>query len=330
MLETPAAPVYEESSLLERILLVKKASTYGSLPSSDLAALGELSKERFFPKGSLLLKEGEAVHAIYLIVEGSVEAYHQGQRLGAITSGNGVGGLGLLAGNAFGVDVRAVEDTLALELEADGMFELFEDRFAILHHLMRELSRQLIHEHVEHGLDPGVFFPGSLQPVPPHDLDFVERIMLLRNIGFFRKASINALSEVSRGISQVEFEAGTSLWAEGDPSPGMLLILNGQVAGSTAAGRRYRMGPGSPVGSLDSIANIPRWSSAVTETRVLAFQGTAEGLIDVFEDNFDLARAYLAEMAQALIRSFAYRLQQGEAFSELVPGEYPLPPLPVV
>jgi hypothetical protein len=50
------------------------------------------------------------------------------------------------------------------------------------------------------------------------------------------------------------------------------------------------------------VAETARWYDAVTETRVVALQGNAEALIDVFEDNFDMAMDYLAVMSRAQIR----------------------------
>jgi hypothetical protein len=40
----------------------------------------------------------------------------------------------------------------------------------------------------------------------------------------------------------------------------------------------------------------------VTETPLIALQGNAEALIDVFEDNFEMAMDYLAMVARGLLR----------------------------
>jgi hypothetical protein len=40
----------------------------------------------------------------------------------------------------------------------------------------------------------------------------------------------------------------------------------------------------------------------VTETQLVALQGNAEALIDVFEDNFEMAMDYLAMVARGLLR----------------------------
>ena len=308
MLETPTGPASEGLSSLERMLVMKKLPTYGTLPNADLAVLAEVSRERFFPKGSLLLAEGEAVPAIYLIVEGRVQVSRGGRVIGTVAADNGIGGLGLLAGDPYGVDARALEDTLTLELEADLMFELFEDRFAILHHILRDLSRQMIDQYRDPRISPAEIIPGWEAVPLGRDLDLVERIFFLRKMLPFRKAGINALAEVSRALTQIQFEAGTVLWREGEPAHGIYLVLNGRVRCRSAAGQDFAAGPGFPLGALEAVAEAPRWYGAVAETRIAGLQGPVETLVDVFEDNFDLARLYLGGMAQGLIRILERRL----------------------
>ena len=311
MLDTPAGLARDGLSSLERMLVMKKLPTYGTLPSADLAALADLSRERFFPKGSLLLAEGEAVPAIYLIVEGLVEVARGGRVVGTVAAANGIGGLGLLAGDLYGVDARALADTVTLELEADLMFELFEDRFAILHHFLRDLTRQVIDQYRDPRISPAEIIPGWEAVPAGRDLDLVERIFFLRKMLPFRKAGINALAELSRALTQMQFEAGTVLWREGEPAPGVFLVMNGEVRCRSAAGQDFVAGPGFPLGALEAVAEEARWYEAVAETRTFGLQGPVETLVDVFEDNFDLARHYLRGMAQGLIRILERRLALG-------------------
>jgi hypothetical protein len=94
----------------------------------------------------------------------------------------------------------------------------------------------------------------------------------------------------------------------------MYLILSGQVSAvSETHGLRFRPGPGYPLGSLESLSELPRWYSAVTETKVVALQGNSEALVDVFEDNFEMAMDYLAIVARGVLR-----IRRGE-------GQGPLP-----
>jgi CRP-like cAMP-binding protein len=311
MLETPSGPVREGLSSLERLLVLKKLPSMGTLPSADLAVIADVTRERFFPKGSVLLAEGEPVPAVHLIVEGSVEVSRNGVAIGTVLGGTGIGALGLFAGDPFGVDARALEDTLSLELDGELILDVFEDRFAIFHHILRDLCRQLIDQHIELGLNPPEKYPVREEIPAGRELDLVERIFFLRQMPVFSKASINALFEVSRALTEIRYPPGTVLWREGEPALGVFLVTNGQVRCRSARGLDFVAGPGFPLGGADAVGEVPRWFEAVTETRVTGLQGPVETLIDVFEDNFDLARNYLAVMARGLIRALEIRYRRG-------------------
>jgi CRP-like cAMP-binding protein len=125
----------------------------------------------------------------------------------------------------------------------------------------------------------------------------------------FERASINALAELSRQATQVRFPPGTTLWHEGDAAPGMFLVVSGTVlATSEGRGLRFRFGPGSAVGAVEATADLSRFYDAVTETEVVALQGSSEALIDVFEDNFEMAMDYLAVLARFMLRVLEARL----------------------
>ncbi len=297
---------------LQRILYLKRLPAFSTLPGSELAAIAEHLQERFFTTGSVLLKEGRPVGAVYFVIEGALDVHRHGRFVGAVGPGFGVGGLGLLARDPEGAQVTATSDTLALELDADTLLEVFEDRFPILHHVLRDVSRQIIDNVVRLRLDPAARMPVlSLPSDPNHELDLVERIFFLRQMQVFQRASINALAELSRAMNHVRFEPGVTLWREGELAPGLYLILRGTVrASSQAPGLLFRPGPGFPLGAHEAIAEVPRWYEAVTETRLAALQGNAEALIDVFEDNFDMAMDYLAVLTQGLLEILESRPAQ--------------------
>jgi len=300
---------------LQRLLYLKRLPTLSTLPAAELSAIAEQAQERFFPAGSVLLREGEPVGAVYFVVEGALAVHRRGRLVGRLGPGVGVGGVGLFARDPEGARVTAEADTFALELDADTVLEVLEDRFPILHHILRDTSRQLIDLIVRHGLDPVRGFPDCDFNVDPSaELDLVERIFFLRRTVPFQRASINALAELSRSMAQVRFEPGVTLWREGETGPGIYLVLCGRVrAASEARGLLFHPGSGFPLGALEAVAEEPRWYDAVTETRVVALQGSAEILVDVFEDNFEMAMDYLAVVAQGMLEILEATAGEGDA-----------------
>jgi CRP-like cAMP-binding protein len=298
---------------VERILHLKQLPIIGTLPPSDLALVTERMRERFFPRGEWLLREGEPARAFYAVLEGNLHVSREGRTIGHTRPGGVVGGFAILGRDPRGLSVRAEADTLALEVEADAVVEILEDNFGIMHHVLREVSRQLI------GLLSRLENPWAGVAPPPHpsmecarELDFVERIFFMRKLVPFRRASINALAEVSRGLTEVRMEPGTTLWKAGDPAGWVSMVVSGEVTTTNAAGIPHHLGPGAPLGSLEAIAESPRWYTAVTRTRVTALNGPTETFIDILEDNFEMAMDYTAFMARWLMDTFE-RARYGDA-----------------
>lgn len=284
-----------------RVLALKKLPMLGTLPAEELAFIAERTQERFFPKGSVLCREGEPIDALRFVVDGRVHMSRRGLRLGHAQAGAPVAGLGVLARDSDGIEAVAEVDTSVLEVHADDVFEILEDRFVIMHHILREVSREVVRLVVR--LPPGSAppFPRVEGLLPPGDLDLVERLLFLRQAPVFSKASINALAELSRGLAEVSFDPGVTLWREGEAAGSFFLLLSGRVNGTTSGGMAFAAGPGIPLGAIESFAERPRWFHAVTASKLVALHGHVEGLVDVFEDNTDMALEYLAVVSRSLL-----------------------------
>jgi hypothetical protein len=57
------------------------------------------------------------------------------------------------------------------------------------------------------------------------------------------------------------------------------------------------------LGVLEGLAGRAHFFEAVTRTRVVVLQGHVEALLDVFEDNPEMAGDYLAVMSRWLLRA---------------------------
>ncbi len=300
------------SGSVERVLLLKRLPMVSTLSGPQLAFVADQIGERFFPKGSVLLREGEAPGALYFPVEGRIHLTSRGRVIGHAGPGLAVGPFHVLARDERGLGAVAETDTVALELSAETLFEIFDEQFAILQHVLREVSRQIV-EHVVRFPDSVFLLSPSTEgpPTPPRELDLVERIFLLRKSPVFLNASVSALGQLARGLTEVRLPAGTRLWREGEATGWGSIIVSGSIRCTSSRGHDFVAGPGIALGALDAVAEVPRWFDAVTETPVVALQANMQYLIDVFEDNFAMAIDYLAVQARWLLeildRSLASR-----------------------
>jgi CRP-like cAMP-binding protein len=286
---------------LERILYLKKMPAFAHLPLEALAAIADVLRERQFPKGAVVQREGEAVSRIQIVLDGKISASRNGVAMAGSGPGTPLGALPVLARDPHGYLGIAEIDTFALELDSDALLEVCEDHFVIVHQILRYLSQWMVS--IEQRLGPQR--PPAdvrLERLGTGELDLVERIFFLRQIGPFASASINALAEFSRGLTEVHFRPSVPLWVEGDTAHYILLIVDGQVSCvSSLYGQGFEAGPGQAVAAMETVAEARHWFSATTLTPVTALHGTVESLIDVFEDNFEMAMDYAALLARELL-----------------------------
>lgn len=284
---------------LQRILYLKRYAAFANLPAPELAALAQQARERFFAKGEVLLRDEEPVPAIHFIVDGRVRLARRGRDLGTAGPGLALGSLEVFARDERGLLATAETETLTLELESEAFLEVCEEHFTVLLHALRYTSRLLIDLNKSHWSQVAERQPARSAPSLGQELDFVERVFVLRMLAPFARTSINTLTELSRGLTEVRFDAGIPLWNQGDAAPYVLIMADGVVrCTSQSQPDPLLLGPGSALGALEAVAEEPRWFAAATETPVVALHGTAEGLIDVFEDNLEMAMDYLAFLAR--------------------------------
>ena len=244
MLDEGRAAEPRAGGQVERILYLKQLPVIGTLPSSDLALVADRMHERFFKKGEWLLREGEPARAFYAVIDGNLHVSREKNTIGHTKAGGVVGGFAIIGRDPRGLSVRAEADTLALEVEAEAVSDILEDNFGIMHHVLRDIARQLI-SLIARQPNPWAYVPIPSDPgmARPRELDLVERIFFMRTSSPFKRASINALAELSRGFTEVRAEPGTTLWTTGDPSAFVSLLVSGEVTCTTPGGVAQLLGP---------------------------------------------------------------------------------------
>ena len=112
----------------------------------------------------------------------------------------------------------------------------------------------------------------------------------------FERSSIDAVAELAGMLTQTPYEGGHFFWREGERAGRVCVVVEGSVACTSREepSSRFRVGPGRQLGALESVAGESRWYDAVAETPGILLQLDVDRLIDLFEDNVDIALDYLA------------------------------------
>ena len=80
------------------------------------------------------------------------------------------------------------------------------------------------------------------------------------------------------------------------------MVCRGSVQARVPDGVEFSAGPGFPLGALEALGQRPRWYDAVATTPLVGLYGRTDVLVDLFEDNFDMAMDYLAVISRVTLR----------------------------
>jgi CRP-like cAMP-binding protein len=288
--------------LTERLLRLRGVPVFRSMTASALAPLAASIRSNTFEKGQVILREDESPRAFHMLLTGSVTMRRHGNTIRTITAPGGVGFLSLLARTAGGTEAVAESRVETFELGVDALDEMFEDHFPVLFGTMRWVADRLLQENL-------VAPPRPYQPpaddyeelLDDREIGIVERIFLVRRTLAFRKANVNSVARLARQMKEVRVPAGEHLWRQGDPSVGSYFIVKGKGDLRWGDEQVQHVGPTYIVGGIESIAGKARWNDFVVTEPITALLGNRENLIDMFEDDLDVALQFLSMMSSFLL-----------------------------
>lgn len=293
--------------LTERLLRLRSVPIFSSVPSAELAPLAATMRAASFERGDLLLREDAVPASFHVLLSGEVTMRRRGEKLTTISAPGGVGFLSVLARTSGGTEAVAESRTQTFEVRADALSELFEDHFPLLLETMRWLAERMIQESIVG--EPRPYVP------PEHDLDrrigaqelgIVERMFLVRQTVGFRGANVNSLVRLARRMREERYEAGETVWRPGDPATSMLFLVKGRMelswlqpeTGETAT---QIVGPGYLLGGSEPLAASPRWNELVAKEPVVLLSSTHEAIVDMLEDDLEVALHFLSVVAGFLL-----------------------------
>jgi CRP-like cAMP-binding protein len=299
--------------LTERILRLRGVPTLRTLPPQDLAQVAASLRPVAFRRGETLLREDEPPTSFFLLNTGTVTLRRKGKRFGTVRGPGGVGFMSFLARHAGGTSAVAENFVEALEFQAETMEEIFEDHFSVLLGTIRLVAQRLIEENKVTPpppyVPPAVSFDSMIGDNP---LGIVERIFLVRRMRAFSEANVNSLATLARKMIEVRPPAGEVLWRAGDRAEHSYFVVKGMLDLTWNDGQSVqKIGPGYVVGGAESLVSLPRWNDLVTAEPAILLRGARDGLIDLFEDDYELGLKFLSMLATLLVTMWDRKAEEG-------------------
>jgi CRP-like cAMP-binding protein len=130
--------------LVERMALIRKTLPFASSRLDAVADLARESTEVRLPKGERLWREGDAAHAMVLVVAGNLLCTSSRGHRFRFGPGDVVGSLDASAQRPRWFTAEVTRDLLGLEVRTETFYDVFEDNFDMAMDLLRGMTSGLM------------------------------------------------------------------------------------------------------------------------------------------------------------------------------------------
>jgi CRP-like cAMP-binding protein len=289
-----------------------KAQPYlEGLDSSVLAVLASYTEERFFPAGTTIRDHHGPIDRILFLASGAVDLVRSDDSRSSGLQIEAPGSIGLahyFARSMRTPSVRAVEDTLCLEISTIELERILEDHFSLLFQMARTSCQYAVlalkalgdQRPAELG-----FRVADRHETPIH-LDLVQRLARARRAPFLHGVNLTVLGELFRTDSPRVLAEGEKLWEKGDAVESMAFVLDGSFRTDGSFGE-CRAPSGATLGAWELFASAERFEGWIAErpSRVLTIH--KDLFTDLLEDHFEFAQIVLCRVSQKILEGPDFR-----------------------
>lgn len=127
----------------EKILFLKTIPLFENVPEYILCDMIEQSNEITAPANSDIVKEGDILNSMYIIMQGTVSVYKKGKLLHEMKKGEVFGEVYAFSPYQSEVTISANEDASLLQIDNNTIYSLVDDHPDLAKTLISELCRRL-------------------------------------------------------------------------------------------------------------------------------------------------------------------------------------------
>ena len=166
--------------------LLATLEIFRDLPHEEIAHIEATLKLLSFPRGSVLVRQGDKTDELYLVLSGRFEAYvnNHSDAIGEVGPGQSIGEIAFFSGGKRTATVRAARDSLVLRLARQDFNQLAARSPAIWHTIAVTLARRLS-DATSGGLANRVVRPRTIAvcqagsaPISPEFLGNLRRVLV--------------------------------------------------------------------------------------------------------------------------------------------------------
>lgn len=126
------------------------------------------------------------------------------------------------------------------------------------------------------------------------------KVDLLAGVPLFAGCSKSELNEIATIADEISLAEGTVLIGEGEPGREFLIVIDGTVKVTKKGRRLNELGPGSFVGEIALVTDVPRTATVVTTSPVRLLVITDRGFQHLIRKTPSIAAKVLASLGERL------------------------------
>jgi CRP-like cAMP-binding protein len=132
---------------IEKVIFLKSVDIFAHLKIEQLGRVAGLTTEVRFRPGDTIVREGEPIDAVYLLLSGRVALEKGGRKTREIGEGNAFGTVAALDFNPAVQTIKAIDHVHALRLDARDLHDLLSQDFELVEGVIRVLCRMIRASH---------------------------------------------------------------------------------------------------------------------------------------------------------------------------------------
>jgi CRP-like cAMP-binding protein len=272
---------------------------FGDLEPWALDRLSGMIEEEEPAPGSLVYDTGQLPDHFYFLRRGRVELAREGRPTQVVEGPRALGMLDALLERPRRHSCRARGPAELAKVPMDAWLGLLEDSFPLARASVANLVDSVaLLEGRRHAAEvPAVRAPLRLASSGAA-LDLVDRLALLMSVPPLRGCSVQSIGDLALASDEARFAAGAPLWTPGGSPESVVVVIEGIVEATRDRDAAiWRGGAGQVVCGIGGFGPLrATWQArAATNVRTLSFE--LEDWFDVMEENFDMVRTTLANLA---------------------------------
>lgn len=131
-----------ELNIVEKVIALEAVELFKDLTPDQLARIASIATEVKFPPGKGILQPDQALEALYVIIDGTVELSRNGEPLHVARQYEVLGSWALFDEEPLLVRARTLDDARLLRIGRDEFFDLLSDHIEIAASIFSALAKR--------------------------------------------------------------------------------------------------------------------------------------------------------------------------------------------